>query len=395
MMSAALLNRGCTVLHNCPDIEDVRCMIRIMERMGCVIGREGHTLIIDAGRLHSFAVHTEESKRMRSSVILMGALLGRMHEAVMGEPGGCVIGKRPIDIHLSAFAQMGAEIFSEEEYVHVRAQRLKGTTVFMRKSSVGATENIILAAVLAEGVTRIIHAAREPEITELCRLLRRMGARIEGAGSSCITIRGVKRLHDAGITVMPDRIVTGTYLLAAAGTGGDLTILNPPKGQLYALTEVMKNCGICVEQTGELLRVKGPERYRGIPFLETGPYPGFPTDLQSPLLALLLKAEGRSMIKENIFESRFRVVEQFRKMGGDIRSEGRNCMIKGVPGLTGAVVDSSELRGGAALILAALMAEGTSIIRDGGFIQRGYEQIEAVLNHLGAEVTFCPEMDDR
>ncbi len=387
MMAAAVLNRGSIVLHNCPRIEDVFCMIRILESLGCAVNWEEHTLIIDAYEISSDAVPFEDAKRMRSSVILLGALLGRVKKAVLSYPGGCVIGERPIDLHLSALRRMGADIRQEEEYMYVKAPALTGERIVLSKSSVGATENILLAAVLAKGVTEIVNAAREPEISELCRLLTAMGAQIEGAGSSCIRIRGVTKLHDAEVTVMSDRIVTGTYLLAAAGTGGELTVLNPPCGQLDALLRVLGKLDMKVQESGGLLRIKGEKEYPALSFLETEPYPGFPTDLQSPLLAVLLKAKGRSRIRENIFESRFRVVEEFQQLGARAACVGRLCTVEGVRQLHGAVLDSHELRGGAALILAGLMAEGNTVVRDGGFIRRGYEQIEKDLRGLGACIT--------
>jgi len=314
MMSASLLNKGCTVIHNCPRIDDVYCMIRILEHIGCRIRWEGHTLIIDAGNIRCCEVVSEESTKMRSSVMLMGALLGRCRQVILGAPGGCVIGERPIDLHLAALQKMGADIQQKGSYLWVRAPQLTGSTVSLSKPSVGATENILLAAVLANGVTRIYNAAREPEITELCRLLSAMGADIVGAGTSSILIKGVRQLHDAQITVMSDRIVAGTYMLAAAATGGELFIKNPPMRQLRTLHSVMAECGIPILEDIHGIRVGRTANYRGIPILDTGPYPGFPTDLQSPLLAMLLKAKGKSIIRENIFESRFRVVEEFRKM---------------------------------------------------------------------------------
>ena len=391
MMSAALLNKGCTVLHNCPKIDDVYCMIRIMEHMGCLVRWEGHTLIIDAENIRCCEVVSEESTKMRSSIILMGALLGRCRQAVLGEPGGCVIGARPIDFHLNAFRKMGADIQQRESYLWVQALELTGNAVTLEKPSVGATENILLAAVLAKGVTRIYNAAREPEIVELCRLLCAMGADIIGAGTSCILVKGVKRLHDAQITVMSDRIAAGTYMLAAAATGGEIFISNPPVGQLKSLLKVLNVCGVPSSEDIQGIHVGKMDHYRGIPFLETGPYPGFPTDLQSPLLAMLLKARGKSIIKENIFESRFRVVEEFRKLGAHVSCEGCTCVVEGVPALFGTTLCSGELRGGAALLIAGLMAEGKTTVLDGGYIQRGYEGIEEQLMQLGARITAKEE----
>ncbi|MDY5539959.1 MAG: UDP-N-acetylglucosamine 1-carboxyvinyltransferase [Lachnospiraceae bacterium] len=395
MMAAALLCRGSVVLHNCPRIDDVFCMIRILEHLGCTVNWEGHTVIIDAYEVRSEIVPAKEAKRMRSSVILLGALLGRRKKAVLSRPGGCVIGERPIDLHLSSLQKMGADIRQEEEYMYVKAPVLTGARIELAKSSVGATENILLAAVLAKGVTEIVNAAREPEIPELCRLLRAMGADIENRGNGYIRVRGVKELHDAELTVMSDRIVTGTYLLAAAAAGGEVTVLNPPWGQVQALLTVLSGMGLTVRETEEYIYVKRTDEYLGVDFLETRPYPGFPTDLQSPLLAVLLRAKGKSRIRETIFESRFRAAEEFPKLGARVSIDGAVCTVEGVPKLHGARLISHELRGGAALILAGLAADGRTMVEDKGFIRRGYERMEADLRKLGAGISVTDSTDDR
>ena len=395
MMAAALLCRGSVVLHNCPRIDDVFCMIRILEHLGCTVNWEGHTVIIDAYEVRSEIVPAKEAKRMRSSVILLGALLGSRKKAVLSRPGGCVIGERPIDLHLSSLQKMGADIRQEEEYMYVKAPVLTGARIELAKSSVGATENILLAAVLAKGVTEIVNAAREPEIPELCRLLRAMGADIENRGNGYIRVRGVKELHDAELTVMSDRIVTGTYLLAAAAAGGEVTVLNPPWGQVQALLTVLSGMGLTVRETEEYIYVKRTDEYLGVDFLETRPYPGFPTDLQSPLLAVLLRAKGKSRIRETIFESRFRAAEEFPKLGARVSIDGAVCTVEGVPKLHGARLISHELRGGAALILAGLAADGRTMVEDKGFIRRGYERMEADLRKLGAVISVTDSTDDR
>lgn len=395
MMAAALLCRGSVVLHNCPRIDDVFCMIRILEHLGCTVNWEGHTVIIDAYEVRSETVPAKEAKRMRSSVILLGALLGRRKKAVLSRPGGCVIGERPIDLHLSSLRKMGADIRQEEEYMYVKAPALTGARIELAKSSVGATENILLAAVLAKGVTEIVNAAREPEIPELCRLLRAMGADIEDRGNGYIRVRGVKELHGAELTVMSDRIVTGTYLLAAAAAGGEVTVLHPPSGQVQALLTVLSGMGLTVCETEEYIYVKRTDEYLGVDFLETRPYPGFPTDLQSPLLAVLLRAKGKSRIRETIFESRFRVAEEFPKLGARVSIDGAVCTVEGVPKLHGARLISHELRGGAALILAGLAADGRTTVEDKGFIRRGYECMEADLRKLGAGISVTDSTDDR
>lgn len=386
MMAAAVLHQGTVVLEHCPVISDVQCMVRILEKLGCTVNWEGHTLIIDAQEIRSVTVPEKEAKRMRSSVMLLGALLGRKGKARLCYPGGCVIGRRPIDLHLSALEQMGAAVTQEDDWLDVSASRLTGQTISFARSSVGATENVLLAAVLAEGVTVIRGAAMEPEIGELCRLLGRMGADISGVGTPVIRVCGVKRLHDARVTVMPDRIVAGTYLLAAAGSGGRLTIENPPVGQLDALLGILRQLEMEVREEKGTLSVVGKPHFPALPFVQTAEYPGFPTDLQSQLLAVLLRARGTSRVRETIFESRFRAAEEFRKLGGQVDICGQDCTVHGTESLAGAVVESHELRGGAALLLAGIFARGTTTVLDEGYIARGYEQPERVLSALGAHI---------
>ena len=387
MMAAALLQRGTVILHNCPRILDVFCMIRILEHLGCRVDWDGHTLLIDAYELRGCAVPREEAKKMRSSVILLGALLGRRRRAVLCCPGGCVIGERPIDLHLAALSSMGAEICQEEEDICVETGGLHGARICLRFPSVGATENILLGAVLADGETVIRNAAREPEIMELCRLLRQMGAKIAGDGTARICVQGVRKLHGTEITVMPDRIVAGTYLLAAAGCGGSLYLPEAPVRQLACLRQLYACWGMTWREKGGSLYVQSGGDYPAVRYVETRPYPGFPTDLQSPLAAVLLKAKGESCIRETIFESRFRAAEEFRKLGADVQIAGQLCRIRGREKLRGAVLDAYELRGGAALIVAGLMAEGASVVRDEGFLERGYEHIVEDLRGAGAALT--------
>ena len=386
MMAAAVLHQGTVVLEHCPMIADVRCMVRILEKLGCTVNWEGHTLIIEAKEIRSLTVPEKEAKRMRSSVMLLGALLGRKGKARICYPGGCVIGRRPIDMHLSALEQMGASVVHADDWLDVSAPALTGQTISFLRSSVGATENVLLAAVRAKGVTVIQGAAMEPEIGELCRLLRQMGADISGEGTPVIRVRGVKELHDARISVMPDRIVTGTYLLAAAGSGGRLTVENPPAGQLDALLAILRRLEMEVREEKGTLHVVGKRHFPALPFVQTEEYPGFPTDLQSQLVAVLLRGKGVSRIRETIFESRFRAAEEFRKLGGQVDICGRDCTVHGVETLTGGVVQSRELRGGAALLLAGFFAEGTTAVMDEGYIARGYEQPERVLSDLGARI---------
>ena len=386
ILSAALQSPGVTVLENCPAITDAASMLEILEGYGCKTRREGNRLIIDAGEVHPGRAPKDCAGVMRSSIMLLGSLLGRMGEAFLPYPGGCVIGKRPIDLHLEALRQMGARLWEEPEGVRAVCRRAKGAQIRLPFPSVGATENVILLAVRAEGVTVLQNAAREPEIEELCRFLTGMGARIEGAGTDTIRIRGVRELHETEYRIMPDRIVAGTYMLLAAAAGGKVVLTEVPLGQLTAVRQVLKEMGARQESRGDSLFLWCPGRCRGGVRIRTAPYPGFPTDLQSPLMAALCLADGESVIDEQIFEARFKAAKELCRMGADIRIRGSKAFIKGTERLTGARVEAEELRGGAALCIAAAAAEGTSRILQYHYIARGYENIIRDLKALGVMV---------
>ncbi len=325
---------------------------------------------------------------MRSSLCLLGAMLGRCREVVMEHPGGCVIGERPIDLHLTALGQMGV-VFSEERgRLHAIADRLHGAEIDLPTPSVGATENVILAGVLAEGDTILSGAAREPEITALCRYLQCCGACIEGAGTDRLVIRGQRRLYGTDFTIPADRIVAGTYLLACMGTGGSAFLERAPGEELTAVMEVAERMGghFCTSEQG--IYVQGPSRPRAVERIRTAPYPGFPTDLQSMALAVEARGNGVTEIEENIFENRFRVVEGLRRMGACIeQTDSRRVRVTGVPFLTGAEVCAKELRGGAALVTAGLMAQGETSVSGCSFVYRGYENICRDFRELGARIT--------
>ena len=375
MMAASLLHRGVSVLRGCPKIADVYCMEEILEGLGAVTWWEGRDLYLDCAKADRTEISEKNTGKMRSSVILLGAMLGRNGKGVMGYPGGCVIGKRPIDLHIYALKKLGASVAEKENFISASCKKLAGAEISFAKSSVGATEQGILGAVLAEGETVLSHCACEPEIVWLCRYLRGMGAKITGDGSRNIRITGVSELAGGDMKVPADRIAAGTYLCAAAATRGKIIIENPPEGELDAFLEVYRKIGGQYEgKSGKLIADGSGVRFP-VPFLETKEYPGFPTDLQSPLMAVLATIPGESHIRENIFEDRFKLAGELNKMGALITVSGRDAWIRGASPLSGCLVEAEELRGGAALILAALAARGNTSIKGGSFIRRGYEHI--------------------
>lgn len=386
VIAGTILHKGVTILHNCPNILDVMYMVEILKDLGCRICWEGRSLTVDASQLKNAEVTEEYAVRLRSSIILMGSLLGRMKQAKMAYPGGCTIGKRPIDLHLSAFEKMNTVIEEQEGILDAKTCGLSGADIVLDFPSVGATENIILGAVLAEGTTTLSGAALEPEIVELCSFLNQKGARIRGIGTGCICIEGVKELHDSEYTMNSDRIVAGTYILAAVGTRGSICVPRMIEGQLQSLLLLIEKMGAVVEIDDKYLMVDGAHADGGTEFVETLPYPGFPTDLQSQLMAVLCMARGESRIRENLFEARFKIAEQLSLMGADISIQGNQADIRGIKKLRGSEVYAQELRGGAGLVIAGLMAEGVTRIYNKNFIDRGYENICKDFKALGATI---------
>ena len=387
VMAASLLHRGTSILKGCPRITDVFYMEEIMRSLGAKTWWIGHDLYLDCTDADGTEVAEDCAGKMRSSVILLGVLLGRNQKGSIGYPGGCVIGKRPVDMHLQALKDLGAEIREENDRIRVFCEkRLHGNQICFHKVSVGATEQAVLAAALAEGETVLTNCAREPEIIWLCRYLRSMGADICGEGSRCIRIVGVRELG-AGVMCIPaDRIVAGTYLYAAAATRGRITILNAPEGEMDAFLQVYRKMGGQYDWKSGKLIADGSGVCFPVPFLETEVYPGFPTDLQSPLLAVLATISGESRIRENIFENRFKICRELAHMGADIHVDGREVRICGRE-LKGCTLEAGELRGGAALVIAALAAEGESVIRGYSYIRRGYEDICGDLRSLGGLIS--------
>ena len=385
VMAAALLSSGTSVLRECPKITDVFLMEKILRELGAETWWEDHDLYLDCSHADGTVIPEYFSGKMRSSVILLGAMLGRNGKARTGYPGGCVIGKRPVDLHIQVLQKLGARIVENGNEIQATCGKLKGAEVIFPKSSVGATEQGILAAVLAEGKTVFTGCAREPEITWLCQYLTGMGAKIEILENGSICIEGVKKLHPGSGTIPPDRIVAGTYLMAAAATRGEIILENPPIDEMHAILEVYRKMGGQYEWKSGKLIANGAGIQFSVPFLETEAYPGFPTDLQSPLLAVLTTVPGISRIRENIFENRFKICSELAKMGAHIEVRGSEVKICGSR-LKGCRLRAEELRGGAALVIAALAADGESVIEGVPFIRRGYEDICRDLRYLQAEI---------
>ena len=385
ILAACLLVPGECVVRNCPDLSDVTASLDILRHLGCAVRREGDAVIVDASAPTGWDVPDDLMREMRSSVIFLGAVLGRMGQADLCAPGGCELGPRPIDLHLAAMRSLGAVIAEAGGGLHCTGG-LRGADIVFSLPSVGATENAMLAAVAAEGDTTITNAAREPEIVDLQQFLCAMGADVHGAGSSVITIRGGKRLHGGAYAVMGDRIVAATYLAAAASAGGTVEVTGVDWRHLSTVTAVLAEAGCTLTSTPEriLLRCQAP--LRGVRPVRTAPYPGCPTDAQAPLMAALCKGTGCSVFVENIFESRYRHVDELCRMGAEIQVEGRVAVVYGVPRLHAAQVRSTDLRGGAALVVAALGAEGESIVTGIHHVERGYQDLPGDLRLLGASV---------
>lgn len=389
MMAASLLADGVTVIRHVPEIEDVFSMMGILESLGCKCSLEKGVLTVDTKASSGHRIPEEYVGKMRSSCLLLGPLLAERGEAVTYYPGGCVIGKRPIDLHLYALKRLGASFFEAGGMILARADRLRGARIRFSYPSVGATENAILAAVTAEGETEIENCAREPEIMELCRFLAAMGARIRGAGKSRIAVEGVRRLYPAEFFLGGDRICAGTYLAATAMTAGDVTVMGAEPEELREPVYILRRMGadISIKEREKEIRLRMDQR-PGPVSLCTGPYPGFPTDLQSVFLAAASVACGESRITETVFEARFAAAALLRQFGARIRTEGQTAVALGTYPLRPGIADAPDLRGGAALVLAGLAADGLSIIGSCRHIQRGYEDLCRDLGSLGAEICW-------
>ncbi len=390
LMAAALLAPGRTVLRNVPRIQDCLTMGDVLDHLGAGVAWDGNTVTIDASTLTSVEAPYELVRRMRASTAVLGSLLARAGQARVAMPGGDEIGSRPIDLHIAGLRAMGAEVGSEHGFLVARSTGLRGASITLDYPSVGATENLMMAAVCARGTTVIDNAAREPEIADIAAFLVSMGARIHGAGSSTIEIDGVEGLASGEHTTIADRIEAGTWAAAAVATGGDVTLRNARPDHLDLFLQKLVDAGASVDLVQDGLRVRQASRARSIDFV-TLPYPGVATDFQPILMAMLATADGTSIATENVFESRFLYVDELRRMGADIRTEGHHAVIRGVPRLSAAPVRSLDIRAGAAMVIAALVADGVTEINELHHVDRGYENFEDKLGGLGAEVRRVAE----
>lgn len=385
IIAATILNSGKSILYNVPDIHDTKMMFEILKILGAKIEKKKNKIIIDTSKIDKYEIPEDLMRQMRSSVILAGSLIGKYHKATFSYPGGCDIGTRPIDLHLKGFQKLGINIEKSYGNIICNCEKIVGEKIDLDFPSVGATENIILASVLQEGITVISNAAREPEIIDLQNFLNKMGAKIKGAGSNEIIIEGVKKLKDVSYNIMPDRIEAGTYLCAGAITGGNIVLKGVNANHLMPVISKLEEaeCNINIEK--DAIEIKSPKKIKALE-IKTMPYPGFPTDMQSMFVSMLTVAKGTSIMVENIFENRYRYVQELIRMGAKITVEGKSAIIKGTRKLYGTNVKATDLRGGAALVLAGLVAKGKTNIENIDYILRGYEKFDEKLKLLGANI---------
>lgn len=385
LIPAAILSDSIVYIDNLPDIKDVVILAEILREMGVIVEYQKGTIMIDPRNMVSRPMLNHKIRELRASYYLMGALLGKFGEAKIGLPGGCNLGVRPIDQHVKGFNSLGAEIEQKPEYIDIRADKLVGNKIYLDTVSVGATINIMLAAACAEGMTIIENAAKEPEIVDVATLLNSMGVRITGVGTDVIKIQGEEKLDGCRHSIIPDRIEAGTYMIMAAATAGDVIVDNVIPKHLESLIAKLREIGVEAIEQDDSVRIIGRNEYNAVD-VKTLPYPGFPTDLQQPFSVLMVRADGTSVITETIFTSRFRHIDELIRMGAVARVDGRNAIFEGPHKLEGAIVTAMDLRGGAAMVVAALMAEGVTEIREVYHIDRGYEDLERKLHALGADI---------
>ena len=393
ILFATLLNGGENEIHNVPDLWDIATACKLLTMLGAKVERRDNVVWVDSSEVNHLEAPYELVKTMRASVLVLGPLLARFNQAKVSLPGGCAIGARPVDQHIRGFESLGADVTLKHGYIMARARGLKGRRVVLDMPTVGGTENLMMGAVLGEGVTVLQNCAREPEIIDLARFLRAMGARISGEGSSDIVVEGVPKLGPARHEIMPDRIEAGTYMAAAALTGGDVVFEDVCIEDLRSVIEKMEAAGVVIDALdgpdGRRLRVRRSGKLRAVD-VKTRPYPGFPTDMQAQFMTLMTLAEGQSMIQETVFENRFMHVGELVRMGADIRLEGNTALLKGVEKLQGSSVMATDLRASASLVLAGLCAEGYTEVNRIYHLDRGYSDLEGKLNALGAHVERHP-----
>ncbi len=385
ILAATILSEKTNKLYNVPQIKDTKTTLEILKLLGCKIKQNSGKIEINSKHITKTEIPEHLMREMRSTVIMAGALLGRFKEVTFSYPGGCDIGSRPIDLHINAFKKLGVEITEEAGFIKCKANKIIGTNIDLDFPSVGATENIILASVLAEGTTTINNAAMEPEIIDMVQFLKKMGAKIQGEGTNQIIIDGVEKLSGVSYNIMPDRIEAGTILCAVAATGGNVTLDNVMPEHLTAVINKLEETGCKIEINNKKITLNAPKKLKPID-IKTMTYPGFPTDLQQIFATMLVKASGTSIIVENIFESRYKYISELRKMGAKVTVEGKTAIIKGARKINATTVVCTDLRGGAALVIAGLMAKGKSRVENIGYIQRGYENLENKLGSLGAKI---------
>ncbi len=394
IIPATLLAQDVCRIENIPNISDVSCMVRILSQMGAQVKYiNKHTLEINTKTVNSYIVHHEMTKQLRASYYLIGALLGRFCRAKVALPGGCNFGVRPIDLHIRGFELLGADTNSEGGMINASADHLTGSAIYMDKVSVGATINIMLAAVKARGLTIIENAAKEPHIVDLANFLNSMGADVRGAGTDVIKIHGVSEMHGCTYSIIPDQIEAGTYMVAAAATGGDVLIKNVIPKHLESISAKLIECGVKITEYDDSLRVRSDGKFRKCN-IKTMPHPGFPTDMQPQMAVLLTVAQGTSIVSEGVWDNRFKYIEQLLRMGANVQVDGTIAVFQGVEELTGAPVRADDLRAGAAMIIAGLMARGTTEVEDIVYIDRGYEDYVDKFRDLGADIYRKEITDD-
>jgi len=385
ILCASLLSADSLQLDNVPDLNDISTMCRLLRQMGVAIEAKERQMILSSAHIGKLEAPYDMVKTMRAAILVLGPLLARFGEARVSLPGGCAIGSRPVDLHIKGLQAMGAEIQIEHGYIHAKCNRLKGARVFFDLVSVTGTENLMMAGALADGVTVLENAAREPEVVDLANCLISMGANIEGAGSDTITIAGIDKLHGASYRIMPDRIESGTFLVAAAATGGNITITDTRADILENVLEKLQEAGAVINISGTAINLRMNKRPMAVN-VRTAPYPAFPTDMQAQFMAMNAIAEGSAMVVETIFENRFMHVQELRRLGAQIEVEGNTAVIKGCAQLEGASIMATDLRASASLVIAGLAAQGETIVDRIYHLDRGYEHIEAKLSVLGAQI---------